>query len=122
MTHFLYLITFLICFNSISQEDKVNAITKGKTELLQNKKDGHFSFALSKNISLEEIEKKSSYYSTSFSVEYNSKKNELIVLMKINDEKNRHILIRFLTSIRVDEINSDNKSYKLQEFYDNFLK
>ncbi len=122
MTHFLYLITFLICFNSISQEYNVNAITKGKTELLQNKKDGHFSFALSKNISLEEIEKKSSYYSTSFSVEYNSKKNELIVLMKINDEKNRHILIRFLTSIGVEEINSDNNSYKLQEFYDNFLK
>ena len=122
MKKLFYLLPLFICFTSISQKEKVFTVTSEKTELIQNKLDGKFSFILPKSTTTEEVERNSSFYKLYFSVSFNESTKEAIVKMEKNDEKSRHIISRFLTSFGIEAIQTDGSLYSLEEFYTTFLK
>ena len=119
---FFFFLSFSFLSSSQEEEEKIIATTKSKSELIQNKIDGQFYFTLTKNITSEEVDKNSSYYTLYFSVAFDYTTKEAIIKMKINDEKSRHIISRFLTSFGIEYIKSENNTYRLEEFYQKFLK
>jgi hypothetical protein len=117
---FIFLLSSIICF---SQEEKSKvAFARDKTELLKNKSDGKFLFVLPQNTSAEDVKRNSSFYISYFTVKFDTNSKETIIQMKTNDENSRHIISRFLTSFDIEYIQSEGKLYRIEEFYENFLK
>jgi hypothetical protein len=117
---FIFLLSSIICF---SQEEKSKvAFARDKTELLKNKSDGKFLFVLPQNTSNEEVKRNSSFYTSYFTVKFDTNSKEAIIQMKTNDENSRHIILRFFTSFDIEYIQSEGKSYRIEEFYQKFLK
>ena len=121
--NFLFIFFLSLSLTCHSQKENKNTIvTKVKSELIQGKKDGKFSFFLPEIYTEKDVEQNSSYYKLYFSVSFNENTHEAIVNMKTNDEKSRHIISRFLTSFGIDYIQTDDKLYRIEEFYNAFLK
>ena len=121
--NFLFIFFLGLSLTCNSQVEKENSVlTKGKSELIQGKKDGKFSFILSEVYTENEVEQNSSYYKLYFSVSFDVNTHEAIISMKTNDEKSRHIISRFLTSFGIEYIKSDDTLYRIEEFYNAFLK
>ena len=116
----LFLLTSFTCISQV--ETKKTVLTRGKSELANGKKEGNFSFILPENISELEVYQNSSYYKLYFSVSFDITSNEAIIKMQTNDEKSRHIISRFLTSFGIEFVETDGDLYRVEKFYENFLK
>jgi hypothetical protein len=114
---FLFLSTF-----SFSQDKVFLAKVEKSTEFAENKTKGEFNFLFPKQITQEQIDLNATYYKSFFTVSYDEKKQNVKIKMITNDEKSRHVLVRFFITSKISQIDMDGKSYKVDEFYQKHIK
>ena len=121
-TLFLSVLT-VVSMVTMSYAQEINSATaQSKTELISSKETGNYSFILGNKLSAEEVAKNAQYYVHYFTVNYSDKTNEAKVTMIANDEKTRHIVVRFLTACGIQNVIVDGKTISAEEFYINFMK
>ena len=111
-----------LTFTGISQERTNTAVTKGNTELLESKTSKSYSYILPDEISKEKVEKSASYYTKTFTVAYNEKTREAIIVMNEDQMKGEMIMGRFLSSCGVRFLKVDDQEITLDEFMKVYLK
>ena len=119
---FTLFVLFGITAVSFAQEANEIAVSKGAKELASSKANGVYSFTMPSNITQEDIDKNSKYYTHYFTVEFNASSHTAKVNMIENTDKNRYVIARFLTACGVRFITVDNKNIDLTSFIDTYLK
>ncbi len=121
-TLFLSVLTVVSMFTMSYAQDVNSATAQSKTELISSKVSGNYSFILGNKLSADEVTKNAQYYVHYFTVDYSVKTYEAKVTMLTNDEKTRHVVVRFLTACGIQNILVDGKTISAEEFYINFMK
>lgn len=122
-TLFLTFLAFITLSSlSFAQESIKFATAQSKADLAISKESGIYVFVLPKGITQEEVIKNSKYYLHYFTVEFSEKTNEAKIVMVSNDEKSRHVIIRFLTACGAQNIIVDGRTMPNEEFFVTFIK
>jgi hypothetical protein len=106
---------------SLSQATGI-AKAQSKKELAASKLSGSYVFTLPSGISEDDVTKNASYYVHYFTVSYSQKSAQVKIDMIENDDKSRHIIIRFLTSIGMKAVTVEQKNLELNEFFTSYLQ
>ena len=121
----LYIVTLLflaIYTNSFSQESAKTAIANNLTEINTSKENGIYKFILPKGTTLASVEQSAKYYTIYFTVSFDESKNEVTIKLINNDEKSRHVIVRFLVSTEVNSVSMEGKPFSTEDFYRNYMK
>ena len=121
-TLFLSVLTVVSMVTMSYAQDVTSATAQSKTELISSKKTGNYSFILGNKLSADEVAKNAQYYVHYFTVDYSEKTNEAKITMIENDEKTRHVAVRFLTACGIQNVIIDGRTISTEEFYINFMK
>jgi hypothetical protein len=121
-TLFLSVLTVVSMVTMSYAQDVTSATAQSKTELISSKKTGNYSFILGNKLSADEVAKNAQYYVHYFTVDYSVKTNEAKITMIENDEKNRHIVVRFLTACGIQNVIIEGKSITTDEFFVNYMR
>ncbi|MEY3237251.1 MAG: hypothetical protein RI883_1352 [Bacteroidota bacterium] len=121
-TLFLSVLTVVSMATVSYAQENNSATAQSKTELVSSKETGNYSFILGNKLSVEEVAKNAQYYVHYFTVNYSDKTNEAKVTMIANDEKTRHVVVRFLTACGIQNVIVDGRTISTEEFYINFMK
>jgi uncharacterized cupredoxin-like copper-binding protein len=122
-TLFLTCIAFIgLSTMSFAQETESTATAQSKSELVSSKESGNYLFVLPAGKTAEEINKNAKYYVHYFTVDFNENTSEAKIKMISNDEKSRHVVIRFLTASGVQHVIVDGKSMLTEDFFNNYMK
>jgi hypothetical protein len=103
------------------QENKI-AHTRGKTDIIQSKETGIYSFILPDSITSANVEINKKYYTNYFKVEFSELTNEAIIEMVKNDEKSRHVICRFLMASGIEKVSQEGKEMSVEEFFQAYIK
>ena len=98
------------------------AVTKGSNALVASKADGKFVFKLPSNLTAEDVEQNSKYYTHYFSVSFDAGSHDATVTMNENTEKNRYVIARFLSANGIKFLSVDGENVALYDFIDKYLK
>lgn len=107
---------------SFSQISSTVAVAQSKTELASSKETGKYLFVLPSGLTSEEVAKNAKYYTLYFTVDYNQANSEAKISMITNDEKSRHVVIRFLSACGVQTIRMDGSTISTEEFFLTYMK
>lgn len=122
-TIFLSFITFLsISTFSFGQDASNIATAQTKNELVSSKESGNYVFILPAGLSVDDVNKNAKYYVHYFTVEYLEKTNQANITMITNDDKSRHVIMRFLTACGVRYVMVDGNTVSLEDFFVNFVQ
>lgn len=103
-------------------QDKTNTATAaGSKELAVSKTSGSYSFVLPEGTKKEDVERNAKFYSKSFTVTFDEASKKASIQMVVNDEKNRHVVVRFLTASKIQFVNVDGKNLSIDDFYKNYM-
>jgi hypothetical protein len=123
MNKLFFLITFLVfSFSSFSQQSKNEAISLGKEDLVEAKKNGVFSFILPEGNTPEKVSENAKYYNMYFIVKFDVDRRDASLRMISNDEKSRRIICRFLSASGVEKVIVDGKVFQIEDYFQTFLK
>jgi hypothetical protein len=121
-TLFLSVLT-VVSMVTMSYAQEINTATaQSKTELISSKETGNYSFILGNKLTADEVAKNAQYYVHYFTVVYSEKTNEAKITMVTNDDKNRHVVVRFLTACGIQNVIVDGRTLSTDEFFINFMK
>ncbi len=109
---------FSLSMMSMAQEAKV----ANASSFDAGKKAGDFSFILPENVTAENVTQNSKYYTHYFTVTFDDATNRADIKMITNDEKSRHVIIRFLISLGVEQVTMNGTSENVEAFYQSHLK
>jgi hypothetical protein len=103
-------------------QDKTNTATAASSkELTVSKTSGSYSFVLPEGTKKEDVERNAKFYSKSFTVTFDEASKKASIQMVVNDEKNRHVVVRFLTASKIQFVNVDGKNLNIDDFYKNYM-
>jgi hypothetical protein len=103
-------------------QDKTNTATAASSkELAVSKTSGSYSFVLPEGTKKEDVERNAKFYSKSFTVTFDEASKKASIQMVVNDEKNRHVVVRFLTASKIQFVNVDGKNLNIDDFYKNYM-
>ena len=121
-TIFVSLIAFFFATTlSFGQENSTAAAQKA-TELVSSKETGKYLFVMPAELTADQVAKSAKYYTHYFTVDFNETSKEAKVTMVINDDKSRHVVMRFLTACGVQNVTVDGKMYSNEDFFNAFMK
>ncbi|MFT7345421.1 MAG: hypothetical protein ACI9XP_002016 [Lentimonas sp.] len=83
---------------------------------------GSVLFFLPTSITESQVNESAEYYTMYFSVKYNAKENSVVLTFVDEEEKNKHVMVRFFVSLGIEEIKMDQKTYSPEEFYETFVR
>jgi hypothetical protein len=110
MIKLLSAVLFLVLsITALGQDENKIAHTKGKTEIIQSKETGIYSFILPDSITSSDVERNNKYYTNYFKVEFNELTNEAIIKLMKNDEKSKHLICHFLFASGVEKVIHEGK-------------
>ena len=122
MKSFLFSILFIfLTVTSFSQVNTVIGKSQAISELIQSKNSGIYTFYFPASITKDKIETAANYYPTYFSYSINEEENSIKITLLENTTNNRRIIMRFLTSARIQKIKVGESELLIQEFYQNYL-
>lgn len=121
MKKLFYVLFVLVGFATTTIAQESVATTKGKAELVKGKQDGYYEITLPNSVTAEDVAKNSKYYVYYFTVNFDEASKVAKITMVENDSKNRTIIMRFLSALKVDGVNVDGQVIGLEEFKNNFL-
>jgi hypothetical protein len=122
MKSFLFSILFIfLTVTSFSQVNTVIGKSQAISELIQSKNSGIYTFYFPASITKDKIETAANYYPTYFSYSINEEENSIKITLLENTTNNRRIIMRFLTSARLQKIKVGDSELLIQEFYQNYL-
>ena len=107
---------------SYAQTAEDVASTKGSKELATSKIDGKFIFKMPSNVTNENVEQTSKYYTHYFTVNFDASSHNAIITMNENTSKNRYVIARFLTANGVKYLSVDGENLELYVFIEKYLQ
>lgn len=107
---------------TFAQDISNTATAQTKTELAASKESGNYLFVLPAGLSAETVAKNSTYYVHYFTVEYTEKTSEAKITMTSNDEKGRHVIMRFLTANGVRFVKVDGATISTEDFFVKYIQ
>lgn len=107
---------------TFAQDISNTAAAQTKTELAASKESGNYLFILPAGLSAETVAKNSTYYVHYFTVEYTEKTSEAKITMTSNDEKGRHVIMRFLTANGVRFVKVDGTTISTEDFFVKYIQ
>ena len=124
MRKIIYTLFVLVGFSSMgfAQERTEIAKSEGKTELLESKVSGKYVFSLPENVTAEEVEQKSSYYTSNFTVDFDAASHKSTLTMIENEVISRHIVARFLSSCGVRFVEVEGENITIDQLIELYLK
>lgn len=119
MKPLLFSILFVLTgFWSFSQEAIIT-----DTEVFKNSVvDGNISMTLPSEITNDEVQKYSKYYTAFFTTIFDAKSHQVTFNMVNNDPKSRRVIIRFLSANGIQFARIGERAFPLSDFYDTYLK
>ena len=119
MKSILFSTLFLLTsFLSFSQE----AIVSSEELLIQSLSNGSISMVLPSEVTSEDVDRYSQYYTSFFETSYDASSRKVTFNMVSNEAKSRRVILRFLGANKIQTIKVGEKSILLGDFYDKFLK
>ena len=83
---------------------------------------GQFTFSVPSKITSAEVAQSAEYYTHYFTVTHQPNNQKILINMKTNDSKSRHIIVRFFVSLGLMNIEVDGKLMSMEEYYQAYLK
>lgn len=122
ITRFLSVIALVLgcALVSFGQDRTAKAISPDNFE--KSNKEGIYLFQLSEDVTSNDVELNSEYYTMYFTVAFNEKNHQAIITMKDLNDSSKHIIARFFISLGIREINYNGTNYPAEDFYQKFLK
>lgn len=114
----LVLVVVLAGFAASAQK---SAAVSSKS-LETGKSTGKYLFAFPADITAKQVDDVKAYYKDYFTVGFNEMKHEATVTLTKNEEMNRRVILRFLSSLGMRNVNVEGTEKTLDEFYENNLK
>ncbi len=118
----LILSVFAFTFLGTAQDMSNTAKTSAKKEVMSGKESGAFQFTLPSGLKAEDVAKNASYYTRYFSVKYDEKTGVAKIQMITNDDKSRHVIVRFLSACGVQYVDIEGQVMTNEDFFVNYLK
>ena len=112
----------VLSITALGQDENKIAHTKGRTDIIQSKETGIYSFILPDSITSSDVERNNEYYTNYFKVEFNELTNEAIIKLMKNDEKSRHVICRFLLASGIEKVSQEGKEMSVEEFFQTYIK
>lgn len=116
----------LIIFTGMTAFAQDNGVLRVKagTEkaLAQSKETGVYEFQLPTSVTAEEVAKNSAYYTQYFTVDFDAKTSKATLTMVNNDEQSRHVVLRFLISNNIKEVDVNGKVLTAEVFFTKYMK
>ena len=107
----------LVGFFCFSQE----AIITNQEAFKKSVVDGNISMTLPAEITSDNVQKYSKYYTAFFTTVFDAKSHQVTFNMVNNDPKSRRVIIRFLSANGIQFARIDGSSLPLPNFYDAYL-
>jgi len=104
-----------------SQETFIVGKSQSVTDLVQSKSNGVYTFYFPASITKEKIETAANYYPTFFTYTINEDENSIKITLLENTVNNRRVILRFLTSSRLQKINVENTELLVQDFFESYM-
>jgi hypothetical protein len=104
-----------------SQETFIVGKSQSVTDLVQSKSNGVYTFYFPASITKEKIETAANYYPTFFTYTINEVENSIKITLLENTVNNRRVILRFLTSSRLQKINVENTELLVQDFFESYM-
>jgi|TARA_B110000093_G_C12972381_1_gene413536 hypothetical protein len=119
MKSLLFPTLFLLSsFISFSQEATVSSYDA----MVQSVSNGSISMILPIEVSADDVDRYSAYYTAFFETSYDVSSREVTFNMVNNDAKSRRVILRFLGANKIQNVKVGDKSFLIGDFYDSFLK
>jgi hypothetical protein len=106
----------------LNAQNANTAIYGTKESLIKGVQSGLIELTLPENISKSDVEKYGSYYKNSFSISFDEKSHLATIKMVENTSNNRRVILRFLSANQIQNVVVEDKSFLVNDFYENFLK
>jgi capsule polysaccharide export protein KpsE/RkpR len=106
----------------LNAQNANTAICGTKESLIKGVQSGLIELTLPENISKSDVEKYGSYYKNSFSISFDEKSHLATIKMVENTSNNRRVILRFLSANQIQNVVVEDKSFLVNDFYENFLK
>jgi hypothetical protein len=106
----------------LNAQNANTAICGTKESLIKGVQSGLIELTLPENISKLDVEKYGSYYKNSFIISFDEKSHLATIKMVENTSNNRRVILRFLSANQIQNVVVEDKSFLVNDFYENFLK
>lgn len=111
-----------VSISANAQETTEIAASKGTSALSDSKTSGSYVFTLPGNVTKDDVDKASKYYTHYFTVGFDEGSHEVSVNMVDNTAKNRYVIARFLTACGVRYVTVDKDNIPLHDFIEKYLQ
>jgi hypothetical protein len=85
-------------------------------------KSGNYSFVIPKNISKADVAESAEYYTMYFDVNFDEDAHRVEIKMKINDERSKHVIVRFFVSLDLKEVDMNGQIIPIEKYYQTYIK
>jgi hypothetical protein len=114
----LVLVVVLAAFAATAQK----TATVSAKSLEAARSTGKYTLVLPADITSEQVDNVKNYYVAYFTVNFNQMKHEAAITLTSNEQMNRTVIMRFLSSLGVRTVMIDGKEHTLDQFYEGYLK
>ena len=91
------------------------SFTKGKSA-------GVFTFTLPADITAEKVNQSRNYYTQYFTVNFDEAKHIVTISLAKNEEMNKQVINRFMTSLDIRSFKIADKDYTFRTMFDEYMK
>ncbi len=117
----LVLITFLGGTLSAQEAPSVAKIQNAE-KFTASKDKGLYVFQMPSSVTADQVKKAASYYTQYFTVEFDAKAHDAKITMLKNDDVSKHVIVRFLVTNGIKEINMTGKNYDVETFFQDYIR
>lgn len=107
---------------SFAQEKSTVAEATNKAEIAASKEAGIYRFIMPEGTTDETIVENSKYYTRYFTTSYDVSTRVVTITMVQNDNKNRHVIVRFFGACGIQSIQMEGKEYMTEDFFTKFMQ
>ncbi|MFT5581285.1 MAG: hypothetical protein ACI9G9_000532 [Psychromonas sp.] len=117
------ILTLIVTLMSVLVSAQIgSAKSLSKEKVYESVGKGNVFFFLPASITESQVNESAEYYTMYFSVKYNAKENSVVLTFVDEEEKNKHVMVRFFVSLGIEEIKMEQKTYSPEEFYETFVR
>lgn len=122
MKKFISILVLVLGFAGMSIAQTEVANSKGSKELAASKSSGTYSFVLPSRVSQDDIDKNMKYYKLYMDAAFNANSHEVLLTLSENSQKNRYVVARFLTALKVTHVKVDGENMVMDAFIKKYLE
>lgn len=122
MKRFFAILTLVLGVSSFSYAQEGVVMSNGSKQLVASKASGEYSFTFPSDVTKEQVESNSKYYTLYFTPAFDEATHKVSIKLNENSERSRFVIARFLTACGMKEVSVDGKNVDMTSFIENYLK